>query len=92
MGYTFFDDTDYQCYPELGNAVFLMSLLNQYISGIVSAYTVIDDEAVLCVLTDTGKAELISNILIVWGAIALDVPFNRAIYPLPMFSGVFVDV
>jgi len=92
MSYVWFDTTDYQCYPELQQAVQLMSLITQAVASTVEAHTVIEDDEVTCTLTNTERDTLITDILLVWGAIALIVPFNRAVYPLPNFEGVFIEV
>lgn len=91
MSITYFDSASYVCYPEWGDFVFFTFLVANYISELVVANTIIEEDEIQCTLDQSQKDEAISIILTVWGALSLRIPFNRAVYPLPEFGAMFVD-
>lgn len=85
------DTTNYACYPQLATFQLLQQLLLEYVASVVDANTVVTEEGLECLLTNTDLNNLYTTMLQVWGLQSMSLPINRAIYPVPSTFGIIVD-
>jgi len=86
------DTTNYFCYPNIAAFQALQQYITFYVGEVVDAYTVPTEDGFECTMTDEAFQNMITTILQFWGFAALQLPMNRAVYPLPEGNAVIVDV